>query len=264
LKPFYRSETSSYPNLIQALRERVRLESVTLASSASSVAILVALWAAALPITFEIGGDIAGCVLLAALGYATWRIVAHAHATREERRKLADRVKVYRAMIQCMERNRLEHDISVPNVQILEACAERYRQAEISLDMWHPGESTKAVRNRLRAGIDEAMCDAILVHRDALPDHPSHLSFGVQIGKLANQFIPGIAESPSGPVEPAFTQARKIADQLLTVSLEVEKAAKEITGDVRPSTPAAALDSALGELRLISQAEEELRQDLHG
>jgi hypothetical protein len=263
LKSIYRPEANSFPNLIQTLRERVRLESAALTGWVSGASVIAVLCLVALPIAFE-AEPIVGYAMAVVLAYATWRTVIAARVAWNDLVTHADRVKVYRAMIQCIERNRLEHDISTSNVQVLEACAERYRRARGALKDWKAGESTVALRSRLEAGVEDAMCEAILVHRDLLPDHPINLPVGFQLGKMANRFLFGIAESTSGPVEPAFTQSRKIADQLLTVTLEVEKAAREITGEVRPSNPAVSLDSALGELRLVAQAEEELRQDLRG
>lgn len=259
------SESTRYPNLRQVLSERARSlaradgpQGFVVAYFTLGVSAWVALCAiAAFPFAALLLAIPAVLVALGLLKAFKKNPPANVVANREN-------LEVVKRMLACIEKNRLAEDISEANAELLEGCAIAYLQARSALDQWHPGHS-QDVKARIDGGIAEAMDEAILAHRDALPQNPTALPMGVQLGKAADTFLFGKTVSGGAPLEPAFSRTRILADQLRDAAHTVEDAARELTGSAPvPPLRSPRLNDALSELRMMKQAEEELRQDLRG
>lgn len=254
------SEAGKYPNLRQVLQERARAldhfppdPAAFTVLAVLGVVILIAILPglllkfAALPFLFAPAW--------------LWRRLQSRKMPDLEIRK--DHLEVLRRMSMCIEKNRLEHDLTTANAELLEGCATAYLHARAALDRWDPVYGQE-MKRRLDLGVCDAMDEAILAHRDALPKDPTSLPAGVQLGKLADTFLFGKGAQMSGPLEPAFSRTRMLADELRDAAHTVEEAARQLTGTTPPPIKTPSLRDALGDLKMIQQAEDELRQDLRG
>ena len=258
------SEASRYPNLRQVLNERAReLTSLTTTrpSLVASVSLFVFALLAALSTLMPLW------VLVSMMGLcliAGFRLLhARKNAENPERTARLAQLEIVKRMITCLENNRLEHDISPSNAALLEGCAVAYLHAWGALDAWKPSY-TPEVKWRISNGVNEAMDEAIRAHQDLLPQNPNPLPMGVQIGKAADQFLFGKGANTSAPIEPAFGKTRAIVDQLRDAAHTVEDASREPLDSAQPPLRSPSLQDALSDLKMMKQAEEELREDLHG
>lgn len=254
------SESTKFQNLRQVLNERIRTTEGQALLNRQHIAALVALTLVTVIVIFT------GTLLILLLPFLWLGVYFWIKADQRKAQGFEERLSrlsVLKRMLGCIEKNRLEHDLSTANAELLEGCAVAYRQARSALDQWQPEHSLE-VRARIDAGIGNTMDEAILLHQDALPLKAEALPMGVQLGKAADTFLFGRRSTPSAPIEPAFSRTRVLVDQLRDAAHELETAAHERTGALAPPVVSGRLLEALSELRMIQQAEQELKQDLRG
>ena len=80
-------------------------------------------------------------------------------------------------------------------------------------------------------------------------------------------YVTGVTPRHSGRFPAAYDQARAIAEKLRQTSLEIARATQAISQEPMIQgeySSANALDMALGDIRSVQQAEDELRQNVRG
>jgi uncharacterized membrane protein YccC len=171
-----------------------------------------------------------------------------------------------------LERRRLHRDLDSGGAELLEECARHWRRATDALDspFWTSPNLPlhwQSVREQAKQAADRAMQEVIVLLADAYQPKPRQPMWQEVIEDVAEQYLNQSPQRRSDSLPLLFEPARKIAEKLKMLAAEVEEATKEVVAEghqVGHFTSSDAMELCLSELRTIRQAEEELRQDLHG
>ncbi len=170
---------------------------------------------------------------------------------------------------QMMVSKRLHKDLDGSSAQLLEESARFWREIKAELDtpFWRNPELPahwKNVRLQTSSAADAAMEEMLVLLRSSF--HPAdHHGWEVVVEDAIETFVTGPKLRKGDRIPPGFAEARQIADKLKTAAFQVRTAATEIaaeTGTTPLLSSGAALDLAIGDMRSLQEAEQELRRNL--
>lgn len=171
---------------------------------------------------------------------------------------------------QMLTSKRLHKDLDGSSAQLLEesACFWREIKAELDSPFWRNPELPvhwKTVRLQTSNAADAAMEEMLVLLRSSF--HPAdHHGWEVMVEDVVETFVTGPKLRKGDRIPPGFAEARQIADKLKMAASQVRTAAAEITAEsgTKPLlSSGAALDMAIGDMRSLQEAEQELRRNLN-
>lgn len=178
--------------------------------------------------------------------------------------------KVAKTMRQCLDLRRLHRDLDEGSLILLDECARHWEKIRTTFTtgFWTDRDLPPAYLSARRTAMDaadDAMVDLLILFRPLLP---SEVQSRQALDYVEEAIETYVVKGPLRPshVPPAFYEAREIAEKLRELSSESEKMARNIDREqIRTTNPSSSsLEASLSEIRAIRQAEDELRQNLHG
>jgi len=172
---------------------------------------------------------------------------------------------------QMIASKRLHKDLDAASAQLLEESAKFWREIRAELDnpFWrNPGLPShwKTVREQTSAAADGAMEEILVLLRSSF--HPNYAQGGWEnvVEDAIETFVTGPKLRKGDRMPPGFAEARQIAEKLKIASSQVRTASLEVSAE-QGATPllssGAALDMAIGDMRSLQEAEQELRRNLN-
>jgi hypothetical protein len=262
-----------YPYLVQALNVLGRRQfgtSVTGSPWSFFLPLLLALWVvtqASSPIATVLGSIVG--VLMLVLGVQAFR-KSRIKPPPVDMRAI-EATQVAQSMSQMLTKRRLHRDLDQGSLILLEECARHWTRARTALEgpFWTAGDVPahyQSVRLQALTALDKSMDEVLLHYRAWIPDDVPNRHALDYVDEALEQFtLKGTKRADFIP--PAFVPVREIAEKLRSLADEAERMAREVRVDPEVAAqfaPGRSLDQTLGELRQIREAEEELRQNLHG
>ncbi len=173
-------------------------------------------------------------------------------------------------MQQCLEKRRLHRDLDSGSLMLLEECARYWSRIHQTLASanWDGADIPllyRSTRDHALRAADDAMGELAIMFREQLPDQIKSRPPLDFVEEAVEKYV--LPERREVFVSPAFQPARKVADKLRTLALEAENVSARAMQDASTRSiiePGQALDASIGEMRSISRAEDELRQNLTG
>ncbi len=172
---------------------------------------------------------------------------------------------------QMLASKRLHRDLDAASAQLLEESARFWREIKAELDspFWRNPDLPshwKSVREQTSAATDEAMEEMLILLRSSY--HPTYQPAGWEnvVEDAIETFVTGPKLRKGEGIPPGFHEARQIAEKLKLAAGQVRSAASELTSETSSSSAfksAAALDLAIGDMRSLKEAEQELRRNLN-
>jgi hypothetical protein len=268
-----------YPNLQAYLRETERID---LWQDLRTREIITYIFAAAAPVAlgfilskvsdFTLPWIVTGGLFLAsfyaAFAYNTKQ--RQAYSTPEfESRLVAHRV--LSGLRKMNQLHRLHRDLSESTLTVLDEVARTRQEIRNIMEMpyWKQpdlGESYKQLREQSLVAADQAILDAVLQFRAAMPEQVQARKMGDFVDEAFETYLK-LHRKPVKFAEAGFDAAYKIAGKLQEMRNALEEMTNQASNDIfRAPTqiPGGLVDMAMMEIRTLRQAEEELQQDQRG
>jgi len=178
--------------------------------------------------------------------------------------KRAEAIHTARVLKQMFDQRRIHRDLDEGSLALLEEAARCWIRVQTALgaEYWQDMDlpvTYVAARDQARAAADEAMMDIMRLYRQALPENVGARPAMDYVDEALEKFVFKSRNDRMPP--PEYYSARQVADKMLVLAQEAERIAREGVPALA-TPPGHSLDVALGELRQIRQAEEELQNDL--
>lgn len=262
-----------YPNLVRFLNHFTRLKIGNQLrfpkETAGRVIAGVGLIALALPLVGLSSLSIVLGVVLAGAGIGLM-FGRRVELTPEDEFMLSAQ-KVAATMQQCLVKRRLHRDLDNASLMLLEESCRHWARVQQAFQTSFWDAKTlplhyQTVREQSLKASDRSMGEVMMLFQDQLPSQVVSRSPMDFVEEAVEKFVKP-TKGDTRFAGPAFEPTRKIAEKLRTLADEAENVALETAQDplVAPEIqPGTALDSSIGELRTIRQAEDELRQNLRG
>jgi hypothetical protein len=152
----------------------------------------------------------------------------------------------------------------------LEESAKYWRDIKAELDVpnWRNPRLAahwQTVRRQTSDASDAAMEEMLILLKSSF--HPKgQQGWQDVVEDVVETFVTGPKLRTGDRIPPGFAEARQIAEKLKMAASQVRAASKEIAGET-DGTPllnsGAALDMAIGDMRSLQEAEQELRRNLN-
>lgn len=160
------------------------------------------------------------------------------------------------------ERRRLHRDLDPTSLSVLEECARSWSRARTALNSgsWGTGglpERYVSLRAQASEAIDHAMEDVLVLFQDLVPHSVEARSAIDYVEEAIETFV--LKEPVSRAAPNAAWNARQTAEKLRGLAEEAERMGAMVAQDLPAEDVVGGLDFALGEMRVIREAEEELR-----
>lgn len=185
----------------------------------------------------------------------------------EEERIRQQSHKVAIVMGQSMNRRRLHKELPTTASALLEHSAKHWSRtvATLSGPFWTSDALPahwKAVREQSMAAVNTGMSELLIILAPTFKPDPRRAHWQDMVEDVMEEYVTGPRGTTEEGLPVGYDQARDIAEKLKLVSSAVEKASREVVQDesvMASYRSSAALDMALGELKNIQEAEQELR-----
>ncbi len=177
--------------------------------------------------------------------------------------------RLFGAMRKMLTLNRLHRDLSEATLTLLNEIARTRLETKQLLESPYWRQPTLPVtyvqlRDQAITACDQAMYDAVMQFRNAIPTHVETRRPGDYVNEALETFLK-VQKPMYQSADIGFDSAFRIADKLQQMRNELEKMTAQGEQDVMvaPSDiPGGMVDVAMTEIKTIRQAEEELRQGL--
>ncbi len=192
-----------------------------------------------------------------------WRLlVTYQSLPRPTRREL-DANKAAGVLRKLIEARRLHRDLDSGTLILLEESAHAWGRIHAALGSGYwatdgAPASIQTARNQVRAAADSGMEEILAMYVHHLPGDVGSRHAMDYVQEALESFTGKGSRDTSGP-PPVFYAARDIGEKLRSLAQESENLATR-THIEQASASRSELDAALGELRLLKAAEDELRQ----
>ena len=178
--------------------------------------------------------------------------------------KRADALQTAQVLKQMLDQRRIHRDLDEGSLALLEESARCWVRVQTALgaEYWQDLDlpiTYMAARDQARGAADEAMMDILLLYGQTLPQTVGARPAMDYVDEALEKFVFKSRNDRMPP--PEYYTARQVADKMLVLAQEAERIAREGVPALA-TPPGHSLDVALGELRQIRQAEEELQNDL--
>jgi hypothetical protein len=177
--------------------------------------------------------------------------------------------RLFGAMRKMLTLNRLHRDLSEATLTLLNEIARTRLETKQLLESpyWRQPtlpETYAQLRDQALTATDQAMMDAVLQFRAAIPTEIQMRKPGDYVNEALENFLK-VPKAPPVGGDIGFEGAFKIADKLQQMRSELEK--MTVRGEKEAiftpaDMPGGMLDVTMSEIRTIREAEEELRQGL--
>jgi len=166
---------------------------------------------------------------------------------------------------------RLHKELDAVAGDLLEESARSWREIMLTFDgpFWSSQNLPahwQAIKKQTSSAATVAMEEQLVLLRDSYqPLQSAGLKDVVE--DVIENYVTGVRVRKSGRFPVAFDHARAIAEKLRQTSIEIARTTQDISQSPAMQneySSADALDLALGDIRSVKQAEEELRQNVSG
>lgn len=204
------------------------------------------------------------------VGFATLLGPSRRKPLTEEQQTFLDIQGIASRLMAMMQKNRLHRDFDSASLTVLEEASRYWSQVRraFGTGFWQsdmlPLQYGEA-RDRAIVAADEAMFDLLRLYRSHVPEQVENRAAFDYVDEALTSI--GISKPQTKAPSPAVWPAKSVAEKLRELAKEAERVSQKVTLDLPGEThqePTHSLDLALGELRGIHQAEDELRQNLQG
>jgi hypothetical protein len=273
---FGNKASEMYPNLMAYLRETEKSDPwQALRGSETAIALTAGLWP--LPFLMFMGKPLSLLEMaIIGLTYIAGGIFGYnlISKRREQYRtpELESRIEAHRllgSMRKMNQLHRLHRDLSESTLTVLDEVARTRQEIKNILDMpyWKQpdlGGTYKQLRDQAIGAADQAMYDALLQFRSAIPGKVEARKMGDFVDEAMETFLK-VHRKPVKFAEAGFDSAFGIAGKLQEMRNALERMTVEAENDVLRSAaqvPGGLIDMTMMEIKTIRQAEEELQQGL--
>lgn len=171
-----------------------------------------------------------------------------------------------------MRAKKLHRQMNHAALDLLEASAESWHDvmALLGSPFWRDPnlpDHWKGVRDQAAAAANQAMEEQLVLLKESFQLVPPKQGVAEFVEDVIENYVTGPLPRKNVSLPVNFEEARQIAEKLRQAAGEIRKATSQVrrTGSMQTANPSGvALDLAMGDLRSISQAEEELRQSTSG
>jgi len=204
------------------------------------------------------------------LALVIWAVSAYRQPKTPKDKRLADIHKAGNTMRQLVAKKKLSKALGSALAPLLEESAKNWSRALASLNgpFWTNEKLPshwQEVREKSIAAANDAMGDLVLIAACDLKPVANKSDWQDFVGSLVSSALGTPEVHSNEPIPAGFEPARTIADKLSLLANEVEKATTRVFKEQPEETPfisATSLDKTLSEFRSISEAEEELQQNI--
>lgn len=204
------------------------------------------------------------------LALVIWAVSAYRQPKTPKDKRLADIYKTGNAMRALAAKKRLSKSLGPALAPLMEESARNWSRAMASLNgpFWTSEKLPSHwvdVRDQSIAAANDAMGDLVLIASTELKPVSNKSDWQDLVGGLVSGTLWSQEDASKDPIPAGFEPARSIADKLSLLANEVEKATNRVFNEQPEETPfisATSLDKTLGEFRSISEAEQELQQNI--
>lgn len=204
------------------------------------------------------------------LGLVIWAVNAYRQPKTPKDKRLADIYKAGNSLRQLVSRKKLSKALGTALAPLLEESAKNWSRAMASLNgpFWTNEKLPshwQEVREKSIAAANDAMGDLVLIAASDLKPVSNKSEWQDFVGGLVSSALGTPEVSSNDPIPAGFEPARTIADKLSLLANEVERATSRVFKEQPEETPfvsATSLDKTLSEFRSISEAEQELQQNI--
>ncbi len=177
---------------------------------------------------------------------------------------------VARIMSQCIEKRRLHRDLDSASMTLMEESARHYWRVHENFNApyWTSNQlplQYQSIRQQALLASDKGMSEIMLMFRDYLPQQVNNRHVVDYVDEALEKYA---FKRPANSFLPTtFKAARDVAEKIHTLAdetVEITKKADLPLEKLPDVNPGSALDSSIGELRTLRQAEDELQEHLRG
>jgi len=184
---------------------------------------------------------------------------------RREARQIAERLEAI------LDKKRLHRDLSIEVSSVLEEAARNWNRARAALESpyWRRADlpsHMRSAREQSLLAIDQGMQELLVLFATSIPNKPSRWSWTEVVDEVIGQDF-FTTKGRLDHISPFYSEGRNVAEKLSEIADQVEAVSRRLAGEELISgapKPGSSLEATLAELRQLSQAEDELRQDLRG
>ena len=205
--------------------------------------------------------------MLGAYGMSARRVRTEpAHARlRREARHIAERLEAI------LDKRRLHRDLSVEVASLLEESARNWHRARAALESpyWQRADlptHLRSAREQSLLAVDQGMQELMVLFATSIPTKPNRWAWTEIVDEVVGQdFL--TTKGRVDHISPFFEEGRGVAQKLFEMVEQVEAVSRRLAGEeliAGAPKPGSALEATLAELRQLTEAEDELRQDLRG
>lgn len=128
-------------------------------------------------------------------------------------------------------------------------------------------EHWKSVREQIAKAADQAMKEELAILASSFHPGTAGQGLGTMVEDVIETYVTGPRMRKGEPFPVGYDQARQIAEKLKLMAKEVEAATAQVSAEPAVASEyhsSQALDMALGDLKVIQEADKELRQGVNG
>ena len=184
---------------------------------------------------------------------------------RREAKQIAERLEAI------LDKKRLHRDLSMEVATLLEEAACSWHRARTALESpyWRRADlpsHLRSAREQSVSAIDQGMQEMLVMFATSVPARPGKWHWTELVDEVVGQDMLA-SRHRLDHISPFFDEAHAVAEKLSQMADQVEQVARRLAGEELISgapKPGSGLEATLAELRQLKEAEDELRQDLHG
>lgn len=169
-----------------------------------------------------------------------------------------------------IEKRRLHRDVNPAVCSLLEEASRHWANAVATLEgpIWRNPSLPlhwQGIRDQSRLALDQAMSELLVMFRHLVPAEPGKWSVPDVVGEVIDELYPKGNTQVYHTIPAEFEPARRVAEKVKLLANAVEDASDRIQfeeSEALAGSSVVAIDRVLGEMRMIQDAEHELRQNL--